>query len=138
MTAAVILTTTCLALSSVVSAQRLALEPVPTERRVDVQITGHIFKPSELPAPQVSQLHVPRDFRIEKFAEHVGSARILAVGPDGAIYATRREEGDVLMFKPGPNGLAAGTPVRMASRAGLHGIAFSDGKVYIATVHEIF
>jgi len=42
------------------------------------------------------------------------------------------------MFRVGANGLAAGAPVRVASRAGLHGIAFSKGKVYLASVHEIY
>ena len=60
------------------------------------------------------------------------------MGPDGSVYVTRREQGDVLKFTVGPNGLAAGSPVRVASRAGLHGIAFSKGKVYLASVHEIF
>ena len=42
------------------------------------------------------------------------------------------------MFRVGADGLAAGEPVRVASRSGLHGIAFSKGKVYLAAVHEIF
>jgi glucose/arabinose dehydrogenase len=104
----------------------------------DVEITSHIFKPAELRAPAAEQLRVPDGFRIEKFAENVGNARILAVGADGSVYVTRREQGDVLMFKVGANGFAAGSPVRVASRAGLHGIAFSKGKVYLASVHEIF
>jgi Raf kinase inhibitor-like YbhB/YbcL family protein len=108
------------------------------EHLADVEITSHIFKPAELRAPGAEQLHVPAGFRIEKFAENIGNARILAVGPDGSLYVTRREQGDVLMFKVGPNGLAAGSPMRVASRAGLHGIAFSKGKVYLASVHEIF
>jgi len=63
--------------------------------------------------PAAEQLPVPDGFRIEKFAEHAGNARILAVGPDGSVYVTRREQGDVLLFKVGPNGLAAGSPVRV-------------------------
>ncbi len=54
------------------------------------------------------------------------------------MYVTRREEGDVFMFRVGPDGLAAGQPIHVASRSGLHGIAFSKGKVYLAAVHEIF
>jgi glucose/arabinose dehydrogenase len=42
------------------------------------------------------------------------------------------------MFRVGADGLAAGQPVRVTSRSGLHGIAFSKGKVYLAAVHEIF
>src|ERR1700679_761580 len=52
-------------------------------------------------APDLAKLHVPTGFRIARFAENVGDARILAIGPDGSVYVTRREEGAVLMFKVG-------------------------------------
>jgi Raf kinase inhibitor-like YbhB/YbcL family protein len=120
------------------TAQKIPPSGGSLEHLADVEITSHIFKPAELRAPAVEQLRVPNGFRIEKFAENVGNARILAVGPDGSLYVTRREQGDVLMFRVGPNGVAEGSPVRVASRAGLHGIAFSKGKVYLASVHEIF
>lgn len=124
--------------ATLVFAQKLSSEGGSAEHRAAVQITGHIFKPSELPAPNLAQLHVPAGFRIEKFAQNAGNARVLAVGPDGSIYLTRREQGDVLMFKVGANGLSDGPPKRVASRTGLHGIAISKGKVYLASVHEIF
>ena len=108
------------------------------EHLADVEITGHVFKPAELPAPDLSKIHVPDGFRLERFAENVGNPRILAVGEDGSVYVTRREMGDVLMFKVGPNGVAAGPPQRVASRSGLHGIAINKGKVYLASVHEVF
>jgi len=81
---------------------------------------------------------VPAGFRIQKFAENAGNARILAIGPGGNVYVTRREQGDVMMYRVGPDGLADGAPKRVASRSGLHGIAFSKGKVYLAAIHEVF
>jgi Raf kinase inhibitor-like YbhB/YbcL family protein len=129
-----ILLTACL----VAEAQRPSSAGGSPEHHTDIEITWHILKPVELPALMVSQLHVPSGFHIEKFAENVGNARILAIGPNGNVYASRREEGDILMFRVGEGGLAAGEPVRVASRSGLHGIAFSKGKVYLAAVHEIY
>ena len=119
-------------------AQKLSSEGGSPEHRADVQIIGHVFKPLELPAPDIAKLHVPAGFRIEKFAQNVGNARVLAVGPDGSVYVTRREDGDVLRFRVGANGLASGAGERVASRPGLHGIAFSNGKVYLVSVHEVF
>ncbi len=116
--------------------------PVPgegsPERVSDVEVIGHIVKPTELPPPDLASLKVPPGFRIEKFAQDLGNSRVLAVGPDGSVYVTRREQGDVLMLKIGSDGLAAGDPVRVASRPDMHGIAFHDGKVYLVTVKEIF
>jgi Raf kinase inhibitor-like YbhB/YbcL family protein len=129
---------TFLATCSLATAQRLSSTNGSAEHQSDLEITWHIFKPPELPAPDVAHSHVPAGFRIQKFAENVGNARILAIGPNGNVYVTRREEGDVLMFRVGAEGLADGQPVRVASRSGLHGITFSKGKVYLAAVHEIF
>src|SRR4051812_32420600 len=119
-------------------AQRPSSAGGSPEHHSDVEITWHILKSVECPAPELSQLHAPAGFRVQKFAENVGNARILAIGPNGNVYVTRREQGDVLMFRVGPDGLAAGEPQRVASRSGLHGVAFSKGKVYLASVHEIF
>jgi Raf kinase inhibitor-like YbhB/YbcL family protein len=130
--------TVLIAVSTVAEAQRPSSAGGSPEHHSDIEITWHILKPTELPAPDVSRLHAPSGFQIQKFAENVGNARILAIGPNGNVYVTRREEGDILMFHVGAGGLAAGEPVRVASRAGLHGIAFSKGKAYLASVHEIF
>jgi glucose/arabinose dehydrogenase len=100
-----------IAMSSLASAQRPPSTGGSPEHHSDVEITWHIFKPKELPAPDLSQLHVPAGFRIQKFAENLGNVRILAIGPNGNVYVTRREEGDVLMFRVGADGLPAGDPV---------------------------
>jgi Raf kinase inhibitor-like YbhB/YbcL family protein len=110
----------------------------PSDHHVDVAVKGHIFLPAELPAPELSAVKVPAGFKIARFADNLGNVRMLAVAPDGTIYATRRDEGDVLMLKDGGHGRAAGPPVRVASRSGLHGIALHQGKVYLATPHQIF
>jgi Raf kinase inhibitor-like YbhB/YbcL family protein len=108
------------------------------EHSADVEITGHIFQPPELPAPPLSQLKVPEGFKIERYAEHLGNARVLAISPAGNVYVTRRDSSDVLMIKDDGHGHAAGTPIRVAGRSGLHGITFFENKVYLVTVHEIF
>lgn len=110
----------------------------PVERAADVEVTTHIVKPLQLPPPDVKQLRVPDGFKIEVFARDLGNARMLAIGPEGRVYVTRREQGDVLMLEPDGNGLAKGPPKRVASRPNLHGIAFHSGKVYLATIKEVY
>jgi Raf kinase inhibitor-like YbhB/YbcL family protein len=110
----------------------------PTEHAANVDITSHILQPKQLPAADLSSLKVPAGFRVTRFAENLGNVRVLVVANDGTVYATRRDEGDILMLKdPGVAGGMA-KPVRVASRSGIHGMALHKGKVYIATVHEIF
>jgi len=111
----------------------------PAENAADVSITTHILQPKELPAPDVASLKVPAGFRITRFAQDLGNVRVLAVAPDGTVYATRRDEGDVIMLKDGGAHTGPiGSPIRVASRSGLHGLALHGGKAYLATVHEIF
>ncbi len=103
----------------------------------DVEVTGHIFKAPQLPPPDVDKIKVPNGFVVSKAAEGLGNPRIIAVNDDGTIYVTRRDQGDVLMFKEGSDG-KLDAPVLAASRPGVHGLALYEGKAYLATPHEIF
>lgn len=103
----------------------------------EVEVVGHIVKPEELSAPAVEKLSVPPGFVITKAAENLGNARMIAVGSDGSIYVTRRDQGDVLLLKDAGNGELL-PPVRAASRSGVHGLALHEGSAYLATAHEIF
>ena len=73
------------------AAPKIPAGPGSPERAADVQVTGHIVKPPELPPPDLSQLKVPVGFRVERFATDLGNARILAVSPAGRVYVTRRD-----------------------------------------------
>jgi len=108
------------------------------ERFTNLAISTHVFKPHELPAPDIKDLKVANGFQINVLAKDLGNARMIAVAPNGAIYITRRNEADVIMLKDNGQGVAAGPFERVASRAGLHGISFHEDKVYLATVNEIF
>lgn len=116
-----------------------AMPPAPMpDQQVDDRVTGHVFRPPQLPAPDINDLKVPKGFRIERFAENLGNARMLAVSPAGHVYFTRRDLGDVVMIKVGATGRAEGSPTRVAARPGMHGITFYKNWVYLATPHEVF
>jgi len=107
----------------------------------DVPVRTHVFKPAkQLATPErVAALKLPAGFKVGVFADGLKNARILAVAPDGTVYLSRREQGDVLMLKDADgDGHADGPPVVVANRPGAHGLAVHDGKLYIATVKEIF
>jgi Raf kinase inhibitor-like YbhB/YbcL family protein len=110
--------------------------PAPSAS-ANVEVVGHVFKPTSLPAPEVAALHVPKGFQITKLADNLGNARMLAVGKTGAVYVSRRETGDVLMLPLDGKG-GVGAPVRVASRSGLHGIAFRGDQVYLASPNEVY
>ncbi len=106
-----------------------------------VAIQTHVFKPAkvEATAARIAQLKAPTGFAVSVFARGLKNARVLAVAPDGTVYLSRRDQGDVVMLKDSNgDGRADGAAVTVANRAGAHGLAIKDGKLYLATVKEIF
>lgn len=106
-----------------------------------VSISTAIVKPGKVDATpeRVAGLKAPPGFTVSVFASGLKNARIVAVTPDGTIYVSRRDQGDVIMLKDANgDGRADGEPVVVASRAGAHGLAIRDNKLYLATVKEVF
>jgi len=76
---------------------------------------------------------------VTAFATGLKNARILAVAPNGDVYVSRRDQGDVLLLRDANgDGRADGAPIQVASRAGAHGLAIRDNKLYLVTVKELF
>lgn len=106
-----------------------------------VPIATHVFKPDKVAATpeRIAALKAPPGFAVTAFATGLKNARIVTVGPDGSIYVSRREQGDVLLLKDiDGDGKADGEPVVVANRPGAHGMAIKDGKFYLVTVKQLF
>ena len=63
---------------------------------------------------------------------------MLAFSPDGVLYATRRSVGDVVMLKDADGDGRADEAETVASRPGMHGIAFDGDTVFLATVNDVY
>ncbi|RZL31846.1 MAG: YbhB/YbcL family Raf kinase inhibitor-like protein, partial [Rubrivivax sp.] len=78
-------------------------------------------------------------FKVSVFARDLKNTRVMAVAPDGRLYVSRRDTGDVLMLEDrNGDGVADGAAVKVLDRAGAHGLAIHDGQLYVATVKEVF
>ncbi|MDB5612635.1 MAG: hypothetical protein JWQ22_288 [Devosia sp.] len=107
----------------------------------EVSYPVNVFKPNKVQptSDRLAQIKAPEGFTVKPFAAGLGNARIIAVAPDGTVYVSRREEGDVIMLRDADgDGRANKAPVVVATRTQTHGLAVHDGKLYIATVKEIF
>lgn len=107
----------------------------------DVPIRTNVFKPAkvEVTEGRMRAVQAPPGFRVSVFAAGLKNARILAVAPDGTVYVSRRDQGDVVMLRDqNGDGQADGAGVIVANRAGTHGLAIHDGHLYLATVKELF
>jgi Raf kinase inhibitor-like YbhB/YbcL family protein len=106
-----------------------------------VAISTHVVKPDKVPPTdeRIAQIKAPDGFTVRPFATGLKNARILAVAPDGTVFISRRDQGDVLMLKDADNdGRADGEAVTVASRAGAHGLAIHEDQLYLVTAKEIF
>ena len=106
-----------------------------------VAISTHVTKPDKVEptAERIAQMKAPDGFKVTAFATGLKNARILAVAPNGTIYVSRRDQGDVLMLKDADgDGKADGEPIAVVHRPGAHGLAIHDNKLYLITVKEVF
>src|SRR5262245_44939574 len=64
------------------------------------RLVGHLAKPerSDFSEDLLSLLLLPDGFEINVFARGLGNPRMLAVGRDGSVYVTRREQNDVIVL----------------------------------------
>ncbi|QJD99709.1 YbhB/YbcL family Raf kinase inhibitor-like protein [Massilia forsythiae] len=104
-------------------------------------IQANIFKPNKVePTPErMAGIKAPAGFTVTPFATGLKNARIIAVAPNGNVYVSRRDQGDVLLLRDANgDGRADGAPEIVATRPGAHGLAIRDNKLYLATVRELF
>ena len=109
-----------------------AEQALPDFKAANVRVEGAIVEPLKLP-PDVSALKAPPGYKVSIFAEGLGNARMIAVADDGTVYLTRRAEGDVQMLRDTDGDGRAESPVTVARRAGMHGIAIDGRTAYLVT-----
>jgi len=101
---------------------------------------NNIFKPDKVePTPQrMAGIKAPPDFTVTPFATGLKNARIIAVAPNGNVYVSRRDQGDVVLLRDANGDGRSDSQETVASRPGAHGLAIRDNKLYLVTVKELF
>jgi glucose/arabinose dehydrogenase len=95
---------------------------------------GFLDSPGYLPFDErlLQSLRVAPGCTISVFARPEGNARMMAVGPDGAIYLTRQREGDVLLMRDrNGDGVAEETRIVASGLPLVHGVAVHDNAIYL-------
>jgi glucose/arabinose dehydrogenase len=83
-------------------------------------------------------LNLPPGFGVKVFATGLGGVRWLGLSPEGVVYATVRGESRVVTLPDvDKDGVADETKTFADGLPGVHGIAFKDGAIYVATEGEI-
>jgi glucose/arabinose dehydrogenase len=134
------LTVLLLAGVTVVIERAPARSAKPGEELV-VEERGHSLRPRVVDPTdeRVETLRLPSGFRVSKFAEDLGSPRMLRVTGDGTVYVTRPHEGDVLALRDADgDGRAEQRSTAISDLADVHDIAFVGDVPYLVTVKSVY
>ena len=84
-----------------------------------------------------SRLSLPPGFTVAEYAK-VGGVRFMALGPDGAVYASRPGSGEVVrLVDADHNGEAEAQTVAVSGLNRPHGLAFHGGYLYVANTDGV-
>ena len=100
-------------------------------------LTAFARQPPQTPRP-LGALVVPTGFKFEVFAENVGNARMMALGPQGTVFVGSQFAGNVYAVVDRDGDHKADQVVTIAS--GLrqpNGVAMRNGALYVATTSQI-
>ncbi|HEX2985117.1 MAG TPA: hypothetical protein VHO28_16380, partial [Ignavibacteriales bacterium] len=87
----------------------------------------------------VNELKVPKGFKVNLFARDLKNPRMMAVDDNGVAYVTRPKEDDVIaLIDDNGDGRADRQETVAADLDNAHGITIHNGKIYIATIHELY
>lgn len=86
----------------------------------------------------VNLLKVPEGWTVSVAASGLGKPRMLYCTPNGNLYITRRDTGDVLLLKDINNdGKFEEVKTVLAEFKGVHGITMKDGMMYLCNNNEL-
>jgi putative membrane-bound dehydrogenase-like protein len=83
------------------------------------------------------QLNLPPGFHVRVYATGLAQVRWLGLSPDGLVYATLLSGRVVTLPDTDKNGVADSAKTFADNLPGVHGIAFKDNGVYVATESQI-
>ena len=106
----------------------------PGEPPVSANVTRNEPTPLEFTPDKLARLKLPAGFTLKVMASGLGNIRMMHVMPDGGIYLTRREQGDVWYLKDrNGDGVFAPTERRQVAQniKFAHGLDVRNGKLYV-------
>ena len=89
-------------------------------------------------AALAGQLTVPNGFKVAYFARNLPGVRFMALGPDGAVYASEPGAGKVVrVWDVDGDGVADSVATAVSGLDRPHGLAFHGGYLYIAGTSSV-
>ena len=108
--------------------------------KVPTSVSVNTFYPQQedFKEEMISRIKTPSGFKATVAATGLGKPRMMALSPDGTLYVTRRDVGDVLMLQDKDNdGRFETLKTVWAKFMDVHGITIKDGMLYLCAAKEL-
>ncbi|MCW7538359.1 PQQ-dependent sugar dehydrogenase [Aquabacterium sp. A7-Y] len=105
-----------------------------------VTLTGTLTDPTPLPFDEsrLASLKLPPGFKISVFAQNLQNVRWLQVAPNGDVYASRRQQGDVLLLRDtNRDGVADERKTVAQNIKWLNGLALHGKRLYMVSDRKV-
>src|SRR5205085_10880840 len=103
-------------------------------------VTATVLEPSPVRFDDklLAQLRVPAGFRVSVFARDVGNVRWMVPMPNGDVYVTRRQAGDVLLLRDtNRDGVVDEKKPVVQNLKSAHGLARRGNQIYIVAEKKV-
>lgn len=115
-----------------------AQKGLPSKVPVGAQVNTSYPQHEDFKESMLARLSVPAGFKVSVAATGLGKPRMMASAPDGSIYVTRRDQGDVLLLMDTDNdGRFDRMQAVVAQFKGVHGIVLKDSFAYLCSNREL-
>lgn len=105
-----------------------------------VTVTGTVLEPSAVRFDEslLPRLKAPAGFTVSVFAKDLGNARWMQVAPNGDVYLSRRDQGDVMLLRDtNRDGTADERRIVAQNIESVHGLALRDNRLYMASNKKV-
>lgn len=111
---------------------------IPPKEVVTITHTTNYPEHLDFLPEMVNLLKVPAGWNVSVAVSGLGKPRMLYYTPEGNLYVTRRDTGDVLLLKDSDNdGKFDDIRTVVAEFKGVHGITMKDGFLYLCNNNEL-
>lgn len=115
-----------------------AQKGIPPKDVVNITTTTKYPTHVDFAPGMVKQLKVPAGWEVSAVASGLGKPRMLYAAPNGRLYITRRDAGDVLLLSEvGPDGKFMDNKTAVSDFKGVHGITIKDGWIFLCNNTEV-
>lgn len=124
--------------TTVFSSESFSQKGLPEKEITTATVNTNFPQHEDFKESMLSRIVVPAGFKVSIAATGLGKPRMMALSDKGALYVTRRDQGDVLMLTDeNRDGRFDNMKTVWAKFKGVHGITIRNGMMYLCSDKDL-